>query len=202
MTAPETPDPHDPDAGSFAIVKLPPHQSPPDNTIMHGSINAVMERIIDTNARREALDLLARADDASQSLARTEARADAARARSIRHLGDAITQLNHRLDAIEERRAIQARQDEEAEAARLQAVLDALPSPDEPAAAIYSPGGDLHSLAAPNTAHMGEDDAPSSLEHLERFGSSGTDPVTDPSELAHPKVPKYRNPAAISLNSD
>jgi hypothetical protein len=104
MTAPETPTaPHDPDAGSFAIVKLPPHQSPPDNTIMHGSINAVMERIIDTNARREALDLLARADDASQSLALARDQEAATRARSIRHLGDTITQLARRMDAFEQR---------------------------------------------------------------------------------------------------
>jgi hypothetical protein len=72
-----------------------------------------------------------------------------------------------------------------------------LPDPDDPAPALYSPGGELHDLA-PTTPGAATDQGmlPREIEPLE---SGGTDPLT-PSELSHPQTMKYQQPISVSLN--
>ena len=48
-------------ASRFALVPIDDHH-PPDNAIMHGSMSAVLERIADSRARSDAIDLIHRAD--------------------------------------------------------------------------------------------------------------------------------------------
>jgi hypothetical protein len=195
------------DTPAFAIIPLHPYEPVPDNAIMQGSMDAVMERIIDSNARNAAVDILRDARIAADQLEQTRAQETQILARGIQSLNDTITRLSRRMDAVEQHRGAQARQDAAAEAERVQKELDAMPDPDNPnAPALYPPGGELHSVAATTPATTksvpdNEGDLPN--EVLKDVPPpTGDYPVNDPSELAHPQQSKYRNPAAVSLNSD
>jgi hypothetical protein len=174
----------------FAIVQLHEHQPIPDNTIMQGSMDAVMERIIDSNARNTAMDLLRDARIAADQLEQTRAQETQILARGIQSLNDTITRLSRRMDAMEEQQSTKMRHDAALEAKRIQDYLNTLPDPDDPvAAAIFPPDGSLHALPPTDDA-VG--DLPAEL-------SRATPPPGNP-ELDEPPQPKFRSPVAVSLN--
>jgi hypothetical protein len=107
--------PYNPDE-RFAIIPLFPHQQPPASSIMHGSLNCVMERIVDSAARSDALDLIERADSARASLDRTRAQESIALARGLQSVNDMMGRLARRMDELELRHADRKRADAEAEA--------------------------------------------------------------------------------------
>jgi hypothetical protein len=180
----------------FAIVQLHEHQPIPDNTIMQGSMDAVMERIIDSNARNTAMDLLRDARIAADQLEQTRAQETQILARGIQSLNDTITRLSRRMDAVEEQQSTKMRHDAALEAKRIQDYLNTLPDPDDPdAAAIFPPDGSLHALPPTNTDSDNEGDLPEEL-------TRATPPPGNPAELDDPPQPKYRQPVAVSLNAD
>jgi hypothetical protein len=85
----------------------------------------------------------------------------------------------------------------------IQAHLDSLPDPDDPAS--YAPSGELHDLGPSNLedkdrrAATDQGDLPNEIVR-KAPPTLGTDPVFNPAELAHP--PGDRPPAAISLNNE
>jgi hypothetical protein len=130
----------------FAIIPMSPGPAPAD-AIMTGSMSAVMERIVDSQARADALEQAARAvEDAVEA----ERKKDEARACAVQMIADTVAHLASRLDSLTARRAERARRDAEREAEeeakRIQAELDALPDSDDPDA--HTAGGELHALPA------------------------------------------------------
>jgi hypothetical protein len=172
------------------------------NVIMHGSMSAVTECIVDSQARA---DVAAEMAEAAETIGLLEHKEDQFRARQVRSLSDGLATLGHRLDAVEQRHAERIRQAAADEARRIQAQLDALPDPDDPDAAMVRPTGELHALE-PNAperraqlaaAEQDQGDLPRQLTKAVP-PNLGTDPVIDPSELAHGPGPPP--PVAISLN--
>src|SRR5262249_2270412 len=123
----------DPDPANlqFAII---PVVTPPTNAIAHGSLNAVMEHVIDSQVRSDAEDLLAAAAQPVGSLETTQSQHNQILARSIQALNDTIEHLTWRIDAFEEQEnarlkadaEAKARRDAEAKAAQIKAALDTL----------------------------------------------------------------------------
>jgi len=131
--------------------------APDGSIIAHGSLDALMERLPDTQARGAAMEAMlhtaAEAEAAEQRLA--EAQASAAQM-----LADGVTRLASRLDAIEEQRALAAQQAEAEQLRRdeqqVQDYLDALPDPD-----ALADEGDLTLQQPIQTERYGaEDEAP------------------------------------------
>jgi hypothetical protein len=196
--------PHLSQPDRFFIAPLQPYQKPPDNSIMHGSWNCVMDRIMDSHQRREAEALVRRADEARKLIAR----ADGIRASQLIELpnilSEAVTRLakaEARMARIEEMNAaLEAKilkYEQQAARQRVDDAIAELQGPD-----IHEPTGELHELAAKD-AEISYPPLrqPQDEDEDEPGGELGgaTDPVTDPAELAHPYVPKYRTPAAVSL---
>ena len=191
-----------PNPDRFAIIPLHPNQPAPGNSIMHGSLSAVMERIIDSRAPNDALDLLNQAADALTQLEHTRDQETQIVARGLQTLVGSIDAISRRLDSIESQRADQARQDAEAEAERVQAQLDQLPDPDEPnAPAFYHPSGELHTVAPSNAQPTADEDHdPGSMpdpdepndsnvlpEKFEREAPGYLGSLPPASEIEHPK---------------
>ena len=152
------------DTPAFAIIPLHPHQPPPDNAIMHGSLDAVMERIIDTNARNAAVDVLRDAQIEADQLEQTRAQETQILARGIRSLNDTITRLSRRMDAVEAQQTTRMRHDAAREAKRVQDYLKTLPDPDDPPASHgHFNTGDLSPLPPTNTGDAAEGDFPETL---------------------------------------
>jgi hypothetical protein len=111
------------------------HSAIPANAVFVGSRSAVMERILDSKARRAALAIINDAEHArgtlleirkrERELDRREA-AVSAREHAVTEAEAAILQ-----DAIRKLDATKKRMDEE-EARRVQAQIDAMPDPDDP----------------------------------------------------------------------
>jgi outer membrane murein-binding lipoprotein Lpp len=189
-------------APAFAIVQLHPHEPAPDNMIMWGSLDAVMERIIDSNARNAAVDILRDARIAADQLEQTRTQETQILARGLQTLNASIDQLTRRMDAIEEQREVQVRYDAAREQQQIQDYLDALPSPDDDPDQHFNTG-DLHSLPPAEHGQSATDQGALPEELLKNVPpETGNYPEPDPSELAHPATPKYRAPAAISLASE
>jgi len=85
----------------FAIIPLFPGQQPPPGCIAHGSYNCVMERIIDTHCRADAIQLLHDAAKALGTIEHSQKLADDARIRQVRAAIDALDRLSSQLDAVE-----------------------------------------------------------------------------------------------------
>jgi hypothetical protein len=160
------------------------------DAVMVGGMDALMERVLDTPARADALALL---DEAAQAVGQIEAhqeREQELRVKQIKYICDQFEALGRRMDAFIARRKEKARKDAEEEQARIQRMLDAMPDPD---ASGHTPSGDLHSLPAP------EDPEGAMLEQDQQGVS--TRPVVDPEDLAHAPF-QPNQPTSISLMSE
>jgi hypothetical protein len=166
MTAPE----------QFAIVPVE-GKSPPE-AIVIGPMSEVTSYIGQSIARIEEEQRLAqsRADAAEVAMQQDEIRAHAAQM-----LADGMERLSERLDAFEanqKARADQLRRDEEeAEIARVEALIGTLPDPDLPNAELalrhspdssHAPSGDLHVIAPVDKEPLNpEDPDPDDPENFE-----------------------------------
>jgi hypothetical protein len=103
---------------------------------------------------------MARADDARVELADREDRLTTTR---MQVLCDMIDHIAKRLEVLEAQRDAQAKADAEAEELRIQAELDQLPDPDQPAAHGHFNTGDLSPLP-PTVDADNEGDLPKQLE--------------------------------------
>jgi hypothetical protein len=196
VTAMASPEP------TFAIIPLAPYQPPPANYLAWGSLNCVMERIVDSNVRNDAIKLIHDAAVALGQLERTRSQEQQIFARGLQVINDAITAIARRLDALEEQREAQAKADAQAEADRVQRLLDAMPDPDGPDP--FAPSGDLHSIPASNPQHEQQLEADQGgLPHeLEQEAPPPGGAYTPLEELAYPTTPRYRSPAAVSMMSE
>jgi hypothetical protein len=166
----------------FAIVPIPPGPSsdvPLSDAIVVGNLSEVFEYIGQTPAREAAENNLA---EAQAHAAKVEQLQAMARSCNILAFADSINHLNSRLDAFVARRDARVRRDaeeaEREEAARIQAMLDSLTDPDDPAplqSVDHHPTGDLHDLPPKQEPQSQAD---------------GTDNVGDlPAELSDPLEP-------------
>jgi hypothetical protein len=182
----------------YAIVPVHYGDAPAD-AIMVGPLPMVMENIPDAIARHDSLRTLqsARLDAAVITQAQK-----ATRALQIAAFADSVDTLIHRMDALEPKRAKARAAKAKADAAREQKeildYLDGLPNPDDPPASHFNTG-DLSPLPPTNTGDDNEGDLPKDLLRATP-PSPGNYPLDDPSEMDVPSQPKYRNPAAVSLN--
>jgi hypothetical protein len=178
----------DPDPHGFRLL------DPYGNVIAHGSATEALAPLPDSSVRADAISLL---HDAAKAIGLIEAQQEHAaqlRQREISTFCDGVASLGRRLDALEQQHASRARQAAADEAHRIQAAIDALPDPDDPAA--YQPTGELHQVAA--TARD-QGDLPREVTR-DVPPDPGTDPEFDPAELSHgPDAPAQ--PVAISLNA-
>jgi hypothetical protein len=115
----------------FAIV--PFSGRAPEEAIITGNLSQVTEYIPQSIVRNERDQQLAQAERDAEE---TERFHDEVRACAAQILTDGIVRLNERLDQFEARKAEredqQRRDEEEAEAAAIEAELAALPDPDDP----------------------------------------------------------------------
>jgi hypothetical protein len=192
-----------PNHETFAIVPVFDNK-PPSDAIVWGSISEVMEYIGQTQARAEAEKRIASAQEQLKNDAQTLRKAQQITAQAIPRLtalGDALVAAHEkrvRKDAETKRVAA-----EQAEARRVQEMLDRLPDIDAP-----SDDGELEIKHAPNTEHLkpsdgiaGEDGISGSFPtRLEKEAPRGGEyQETDIKKLAHPQTPPHQ-PVAISLN--
>jgi len=144
---------------AFAIIPLT--GKPPDNAIVHGSLNAVTQCVLGSKARFEAELLIARADAAEEERER-EQREQQVLTEGIRALADSVAKLSSRLDALEQSPDIRHPLDAASEAT---AKMQALPK-NALADHTPQPSGELHALEpkdpsehqpAATDAHVGKD---------------------------------------------
>jgi hypothetical protein len=195
-------------APSFAIIAVPPDGKPPAGAIVHGPLDVVMERVLDSKARVAAEALVARADQAAEQEREREEREQEVITEGIRAIADGILKLKHRLDAIEHSRDARRKLDAASEATEqmLQLPKDVDPEapyadPEAPADEAPVPGGELH---APVPAKDPSEHEPAAADQgnlpKELLKGAppdpGSEPVEDPAELAHPQPPT-RQPIAI-----
>ena len=187
-----------PNHETFAIV--PYDGKPPSDAIVYGSLPEVLEYIRGTTARAEAEERLASAKQQIKSDVKTLQHAQ-------KLTVDAATRVTALGDAMVAAREKQAKRDaeakrvaaEEAEAKRVQEMLDKLPDPDAPA-----DDGELEIKHAPNKEHLQPQDGitgsfPTRLEKEAPRGGEYME--TDIKKLAYPQTPPQQ-PIAISLNSE
>lgn len=174
----------DPDTRLFTLT------GPAGEVIMRGSMSAVTEQILDTPARAEAEELLIDAARACGLIEDIAQREQALRQDSVQRLFDGIATINRRMDTFVEHRQFMAREAADEEARRIQSMLDALPSPDDPDPALHghTPTGDLSPL--PPTQHPVIEDQGDLPNELKKGAPplTGTDPEPDPAKLAHPQA--------------
>jgi hypothetical protein len=167
-------------APSFAIIPVR-YGKPPAEAIMHGPLSAVMEHVLGSKARADALALVARADEAAAEEREREQREQEILSDGIRAVADGIQQLSRRLDALVRSRDARRRLDFASEATR--EMLE-LPK-DAPADFASEPGGELHSVGPEDPEkHQPEADDQGDLpRELERGAPPmlGTEPtIEDP----------------------
>jgi hypothetical protein len=188
-----------PNHETFAIVPVFDNK-PPSDAIVWGSISEVMEYIRGTQSRAEAEERIASAREQLKTDAKTLQKAQQITAQAIPRLtalGDALVAAHEkriRKDAEAKRVAA-----EQAEARRVQEMLDRLPDPDRP------DDGELEIKHAPDKEHLQEQpdsfgDLPEDIIKQSPSPHLGPDYETNISKLAHPQKPQEQ-PAAISLNS-
>lgn len=171
------------DFNRFAIVPVyadsTGHEAVPQNAMFVGSQSSIMERVLDSRARRTALTLINDAAHAREFLTRI-----AQRERDVAAREDAVTSYEDSVrrtvvqDFIGKLDALASRLD----SLEQQAAHD--PDDDE-----LPPG-----LTGPSVDDS-EGDLPPEIERRTPPGS-GTDPIPDPRDLAHPQKPQQQ-PAAI-----
>jgi hypothetical protein len=187
------------DPSTFAIIPVP-YGKPPADAIAHGPMSAVMQHVLSSRARAEALALVKRADAAAEEERRRAQREQQIFSEGIRAIADGIGQLSRRLDEIERSRDARRRLDAASEATKqmLELPKDAadldLSADDTPA-----PSGELRPLEAP-TAHQPETDDQGALpRQLERGAPPQTGNYPTLEDLPRKQVPQ---PVAISLNKE
>jgi hypothetical protein len=172
------------DPGHFALIRVPDNSKPPADAIAHGTLSAVTERVLSSRARSDALDLLARADEAAEHEREREQREQQLITDGLRALHYRLDDFGRRLDAIEQSRDARHKLDAASEAT---AQMLALPkdAPEAPADFAMGPGGELHDLPPKDPAqHQPEADDQGDLpRELERGAPPGlgTEPtIEDP----------------------
>jgi hypothetical protein len=196
MTNNTSPSPvYDPDQ----MFKLFDHTG---KVIASGSMSAVMEPIHDSKSRAAAQQLVRDAALAEEKIAEQQEHEQQLRERQVAAFCDGINRLTRRLDVLEAQREEQMRQDAEEEERRVQALLDAMPDPDDPA--LYGPGGELHVSAAPSDPGAVTTDTgnlPQTLQkNVPEPSGEFYDPDPDPDDL--PETAKQRAPVAVSMMSE
>jgi hypothetical protein len=191
----------------FQIVPLAAGERPSPNAIAHGGgLDLILAHL---NGRADLDVAIARA-------AAAEARAEAAIRDHNEAVAAIIDEVSKRLGDFEAgmvglRKSAAERRDLDAETAGLQRY--ALPPEESPAVAADTPDpsvaeethGELttHPPSHPHDKEQLQLDTATGVtpRELQRnvppIGGSGTEPELDP---GHPRVPKYRAPAALSLN--
>jgi hypothetical protein len=187
----------------FAIV--PVNGKPPDDAICWGTLGECTEFVAQSVARVAVEQRIAEAKEQIQTDAKTLAQAQhktldaATRLTAMGHAMVAAQELKVRKDT--EAKRIKA---EQAEARRVQDLLDRLPDPDNPDAGSGD-DGELEVKFAPNKEHLQEQpdsfgDLPEDIRKQSPSPHLGPDYETNISNLSHPQKPQEQ-PAAISLNS-
>jgi hypothetical protein len=126
----------------FAII--PVEGKPPTNTIMHGSMSAIMERVADSKARTEAEKVIARAGQAAAELEQQQQREQQIIADGVRKFADGILELTHRVDQLEQERETRRALDAATEVTQqMLAIPKDAPDPEAPADETPAPGGEL-----------------------------------------------------------
>ena len=129
----------------FAIV--PVSDKPPANAIMHGSMSAVMERVADSKARKDAEAVIARAGQAAAELEQQQQREQQIVADGVRKFADGILELTHRLDQLEQERETRRALDAATEVTQqMLAIPKDAPDPEAPADETPAPTGELHDV--------------------------------------------------------
>jgi hypothetical protein len=184
----------------YAIV--PCNGKPPSDAICWGTLGECTEFVAQSVARAETENRIAAARDQLKNDAKVLAQAQ----HVTLDVATKLTAMGHAMVAAREK---QARKDaaakkaaeEQAEAKRVQDLLDSLPDPDNPNAASGD-DGELEIKHAPNTEHLKPSDGisgnfPTRLEKAAPRG--GEYQETDIKKLAHPPQTSTQ-PVAISLN--
>jgi hypothetical protein len=180
----------------FAIVPVE-GKSPPE-AIVVGPMSEVTSYIGQSIARIEEEQRLAQAQRDAEETKRYQAEV---RECAAQILADGITRLNERIDAYEGRKQERAdqlqRQAEEAEAARIEEELAALPDPDDP----YSMGddGELTAVHEPvdTEKHDPERRNEAVTGAMPKELDKGAPPQPGDYLSTTPPPPKYRDPVAI-----
>jgi hypothetical protein len=186
-----------PNHETFAIVPVF-NNKPPSDAIVWGSISEVLEYVGQTQARVAVEQRIAEAKEQIQNDAKVLAQAQHKTldvATKLTAMGDAMVKA-HELKVREDAEAKRVAA-EQAEARRIQEMLDRLPDIDAP-----SDDGDLEVKRRPSTEHLQPQDGitgsfPTRLEKEAPRG--GEYQETDIKKLAHPQTPPHQ-PVAISLN--
>ena len=141
----------------FAII--PVEGKPPTNTIMHGSMSAIMERVADSKARTEAEKVIARAEQAAAELEQQQQREQQVIADGVRKFADGISDLTRRVDELEQARETRRALDAATEVTQqMLTIPKGAPDPDAPDddAPGHVPGGELHDLPAKDPEQLGQ----------------------------------------------
>jgi len=186
----------------FAIV--PVNGKPPADAICWGTLGECTEFVAQSAARAETENRIASARDQLKNDAKVLAQAQHKTldvATKLTAMGDAMLAA-HNLKARKDAEAKRVKA-EQAEAQRVQDLLDSLPDPDNPEAASGD-DGELEVKTAPSTEHLQPQDGitgnfPTRLEKNAPRG--GEYQETDINKLAHPQRPPDQ-PVAISLNAE
>jgi hypothetical protein len=154
------------DDSRFALIRVPDGVRPTGDVIAHGSTSSVTQCLLDSKARNDALDLIARANEAAEQEREREQREQEVFAEGVRALRDGILKLSHRVDALVQSRDARRRLDAASEATKqmLELPKDApeLDLTDD----TPQPSGELHALEpkdpsehqpAATDAHVGKD---------------------------------------------
>jgi hypothetical protein len=197
----------------FAIVPVS-GKPPADAIVSGGPLSEIMEYIGGSVARNEKEAQIAKAQRDAEE---TEKRQAEVHTHALQMFSDGITRLGERLDQFEVRKQARAdqlqREKEEAETARIEALLAALPDPDAPDTATHpahpAPGehtddGDFEAINPPpetekhNPEHRASGDTitgtlPAELE-------KSTPPETGEFSSTAPAPSPFRTPASIGLN--
>jgi hypothetical protein len=187
----------------FAIV--PVNGKPPADAICWGTLGECTEFVAQSAARAETENRIASARDQLKNDAKVLAQAQHKTldvATKLTAMGDAMLAA-HNLKARKDAEAKRVKA-EQAEAKRVQDLLDSLPDPDNPNAASGD-DGELEIKHAPNKDHLQQQpdsfgDLPEDIRKQSPSPHLGPDYETNISKLAHPQKPQEQ-PAAISLNS-
>jgi hypothetical protein len=188
------------DDEEIAIIAIPRNSPEPfykevlDKAFAHGSRSMIMERVLDSKARQEALDLVASAEAAREQM-RQQVEAEKQQfADTIQKLCDGIGKMARRVDVLGQSKTLRASVDRDYEAAKALALPDEAEAPESSETMPLARDGDY---PAPGLPAPGAEDGALPPE-LERAGLLGTEPILDPKDLAHPE-PKQRPQMSITL---
>jgi hypothetical protein len=176
--------------------------APDGEIIMQGSLNAVMQHVIDSKARKEAEALIARADQAAEQEREREQRERELVSDGIRVLADGFKKLDRRFDALMRSRDARRKLDAASEATKqmLELPKDAPEldlSDDTP-----SPSGELRPLEAKDPKE--HQPAASDQGDLPKELLKGAPPegLANYPTLDQPPRKQVSQPVAISLNKE